>query len=592
MHKVTKQLNQRGQLFILSLIVVTLIMVNSVLIINNALTTKTSSNYSSSEVQAIHLAEAGIDKAIEALNRTAGSYNGEAETQLGDGSFSVTVTSVDASNKFIDATGYIPNKADPRVRRTVRTQVVKGAGTSFNYGVQVGEGGLQMQNNARINGSVYSNGNIVMTNGSRIAGDAYVAGGTQPTANQGSDCTSPNCNDNVFGRLSNNQLDLAQSFRPSITAVINRVSLKVKKTGAPADVTVRILSDNNGNPNKNGVITSGTLSANLVTGEYSFVDVAFSSAPTLTANTTYWIMVDTSANTNNYWSWSGDSTQGYTRGAAKWSPNWQASNPVWNNISADLGFNIYMGGVVTSITGSNSAVITGNAYANTINSMIINGGAYYQSITNSTVGSHHPGSVDPPPAVMPISDANLAAWKDEAVGNGTFTGDINGCQATLASGKYVGNITLTNGCITTMQDPIWITGNLMLDNGAVIRLNSNLGASSGVLIVEGTIKLSNNGQLRGTGASGSYLLGISTFDSRTNNVIAIDADNGSSSSILYAPLGSIILKNNANLREVTGWRLFLDNGSTVSYDSGIANLSFTSGPSGEYTPVKGSYKIR
>lgn len=578
----------------MSLMILTLLVVNSVLIIGSSLSYNQSAKYSLQDVQAINVAEAGLDKAITALNKTAGSYNGESEISLGDGSYEVTVSSIDSTNKKITATGYIPNKSNPKVKRTVTMQVVKDSGASFSYGVQTGQGGLQMSNNAKVVGSVYSNGNITMDNGAQITGDAIVAGGTQPTADQQTDCQNPNCADYLFGKQVSGQnvYDVAQSFRPSMSVVINKVSLNLKKIGNPSDVTVRILSDNNNAPNKNNVIASGTLTANLVTTQYGFIDVTFSTNPALTANTLYWIVIDGSNNTNNYWSWSNDLSQSYNSGSPKWSPNWQASNPVWTSIAGDMGFKAYLGGVSTSITGNNNVIIGGSAKANTLTNLSVTGGAYYQIINSVSAGSYFPNSVDPAPANMPISDANIQAWKDAALANGSQTGNITNCPATLTSKKYIGNVTLSNNCITTITDPIWITGDLSIDNGSEIRLNSSYGSNSGVIVIDGKITLSNNGKFKGSGTSGSYLVAISNYDSRVNGTTAINADNGSNTSILYAGNGIIELSNNASLVEVTGWKLEMDNNATVTYNSGLASMFFTSGPSGNYSLVKGSYKVK
>ncbi len=48
----------------------------------------------------------------------------------------------------------------------------------FFYGAQVGEGGLTMENNSRIEGSVFSNGTIAGDQGVTITGDAFAAGTT------------------------------------------------------------------------------------------------------------------------------------------------------------------------------------------------------------------------------------------------------------------------------------------------------------------------------------------------------------------------------------------------------------------------------
>lgn len=591
--------SESGQALALAIIAVGLVLANSLVILNWSSIFHRSALYAVRSSEALNLAEAGVDKAIASLNRPGSSYTGESEVILGAGSYSVTVTTA-GNNKIIESTGYVPSKENPKSKRTVKIIASKGTGTSFNYGVQVGEGGLQMGNSSTVDGSVYSNGNILMTNNARITGDAFVAGGTAAAADQSSVCTAPDCTDFIFGKSvsGSNRLDVAQSFKPSTTQIINKVSLNIKKIGSPPDITVRLLGDNNGSPNKNNVIASGGLSASLVGTGYSFVEVAFTTSPTLITDTTYWIMLDTSSNSSNYWSWSSDNIQSYSQGTAKWSSNWQASSPVWNSVPLDFDFKTYMGGVATYIQGDNGAVIGGSAHANTLRNLSITGDAYYQSIVNSTVSnsscpnSHcHPGSQDPPPVVMPISEANIQEWKDEAEEGGIQTGNIDGCPSRLSRKKYVGNIKLTNGCITAMESPIWITGTLELDNGAKIKLDSNYGESSGVIIADGTITLKNNGTMEGSGTDGSYLIALTTFDSRSNGNTAILADNGSSSVVLYANYGKVFLSNNATLREVTSWKITMDNNSRVTYQSGLAGM-FVSSPSGAYTLMKGTYQLK
>jgi hypothetical protein len=43
---------------------------------------------------------------------------------------------------------------------------------------------------------------------------------------------------------------------------------------------------------------------------------------------------------------------------------------------------------------------------------------------------------------------------------------------------------------------------------------------------------------------------------------------------------------------LSGWKLRLSGGASVTYDAGLANLNFNAGPSGTYTPIKGSYKVK
>lgn len=584
---------QSGQILLLAIIVVGLITVNTVMIAGGSQTFFQSTNYTLQSTQAINLAEAGIDKAVASLNASGGGYAGEVETMLGAGSFSVSITTPTASTKLIESTGYIPSRANPKVKRTIKITAAKGVGASFNYGVQVGEGGFEMDNNSQINGSVYSSGNIIMANNSKISGDAFVAGGTAPSADQQSDCQSPNCTDFIFGKNVNgsDRYDAAQSFKPSASNYLNKIALKLKKSGSPSDLQVKILKDSGGVPDKNSVLSSGTLSASLVTDQYGFVDAAFSSAPYLAAGTAYWILLD-SAPGSGFWYWSADGVQGYTQGSAVWSSNWQDNKPVWNNIALDLGFKTYMGGVITYIQGSPGVVVGGNAHAHTLTDLAVTGGAYYQSMQDVTAGSFHPGSDDPPIKTMPISQGNLDEWKDQAAKLGTY-GGINSCVSVLGPGKYSGDVAITtNGCNVVVKDPVWIEGSLSLSNNSTLKLDSSYGATSGVAVVEKQITLSNNAKILGSGISGSVLTLISTYDSRSNGQTAISVSNSGNQGVMYAANGIIDISNSNSLKELTAWKVKLENGVIIDYDSGLSSVWFSSGPSGTFSLVRGTYQLK
>ena len=584
---------ESGQVLVLAMIVVGLVLLNSLAIIGGANIYSQSTNYSVQSTQSLNLAEAGVEKALASLN-LGGLYSGDSEIKLDEGSISINVTSPNQSSKVIEATGYYPSKANPKSQKTIKVTASKGVGYAFNYGVQIGEGGFEMENNSGINGSLYSNGNIEMENNTFITGDVYVAGGTTPTADQQSSCTSPSCSDYIFGKnvAGNNILDVAQSFKPGINGNINKISIKLKKVGSPSDITVRLLADSNGKPDKSNVLTTGTLTANLVTSQFEWIDVTFSSSVNLVNDTTYWIMLDTSSNSSNYWIWSADSLQGYIRGAGMWSSNWSDRNPTWTSMLYDLDFKTYMGGVITHIKGAPGVTIGGSAHANTLQDLAISGSAYYQTKSNITAANYYPNSPDPQPANLPVSEGNISEWKQRAQDAGVYTGDISTCRATLGPGKYIGNVAFTNGCTITIIDPVWITGFLDLNNNVLVKLDSSYGTASGVMVIDGKITMANNVNVRGSGTSGSYLMVLTTYDSRSNGQVALSVNNSTNQGILYAGTGIANISNVSRLTELTAWKVELENGVIINYDSGLASPFFTSGPSGSYSIVKGTYQIK
>lgn len=592
--------NQTGQIFIIALVVMGIMVVNTILITGGVSLYNRNSNFSILSAQAVSLAEAGIDKAVASLNETAGSYTGE-ESIMGNGMFKVSVNDKDARTKIIESTGFIPDKENPKSKKTIAIHVSRGVGASFSYGLQVGEGGLEMGGESILNGSVYSNGNIQGGGNNRINGDVWVAGGTQLSPEQ-TDCPDQNCQDFIFGKsvAGNIQYDIAQSFTPSANALVNKVSLKLKKYGSPANLTVRILEDDDGNPDKTAVLASGTLSASLVTAEYGFVDVSLSPSTAIFADQVYWILVDTCGtstsacnNSPDYWAWLMESPGAYSGGEALWSPRWDApGSPVWNTTLGDLAFKTFMAGEPTSISMGNGSVVTGDVHANTINNVTVNHNAYYQVINDATVyGVSYPGSSDPSPIVFPVTDANITDWKNEAELIGVTTGNVSGCEMVIGPGKIVGNLAINNNCNVTVLAPLWITGNITTGNTVRFRLDPSFGATSGMMIVDGMVDLGNGNDLLGSGGGG-YLMLLSVYDSRQSYTPAIDTGNSAISGVIYAPYGIVSIANGASFKEITAWKIEMGNGATLNYESGLANVNFSSGPTGAYNIVKGTYQMK
>ncbi len=593
------KLNQSGQMLILVFIALGVVLFTVLFVISGAQVYFQNASYSTNGEKALGLAEAGVDKALASLNKTAGSYNGETETVFGDGSYSVNITSTNAATKVIQATGYIPSKANARAKRTVKVTASRGVGIAFNYGIQVGEGGLELGNTNLVKGSIYSNGNITAGNSNIVTGDVWVAGGPQLVADQQTDCIDSNCQDFFFGRTVDGQarLDVAQSFKSDNSGVLNKISIKVKKVGSPSDITVRIMQEESGKPDKNEVLTTGTLYSSLVTSAYGWTDITFNSSPVLTQDTTYWIVVDTSQDASNYWSWQNDLAQGYLGGLPKWSPNWSTGNPTWNSFhpDGDLSFKTYLGGAPTSVrAGSNKMTVEGEVHANTIENLAVAKDAYYQTLITSTVsGNSYPGSADPPPKVFPISSANIADWKSQVdKPETTLVGDITECVNILGPIKIVGNVTFNSGCRVTVKTPIWITGSLFLNSNNILTLDSSYGQASGVIIVDGKIEMNSYNRLNGTGVGSSLLMALTTYDSRVDLESAILVNSNGNTGVYYANTGIIQPGTGNSFKELTAWGIRLINSSVIDYETGLSSTLFSSGPSGSYSLVKGTYQVK
>lgn len=164
-------------------LVITIIFLAVILILSTALFSRVTSflRFGANSImreQAVNLAEAGIDKTLWQLNQTGGSYTGEANTAVGStGTFTVTVTDKSPGIKTITATGFVPSAVAPKEKQTIKVDTsISTSVISFRYAVQVGTGGVNMENSSQINGNVYSNTNITGSGTSKINGDAYAVG--------------------------------------------------------------------------------------------------------------------------------------------------------------------------------------------------------------------------------------------------------------------------------------------------------------------------------------------------------------------------------------------------------------------------------
>jgi len=276
--------------------------------------------------------------------------------------------------------------------------------------------------------------------------------------------------------------------------------------------------------------------------------------------------------------------------------------------NSEVRGNIYSNGNVFRTAGGGAAIIdetiivagSGNrieglqvgkdARAHNCKDSIIGGILTYVtggSVQNCTAGGlikEQPNA--DPEKDLPISQTQIDKWKSEAEG-GVISGDytISGkITQNLGPKKITGNLLADNNATLNILGTIWVVGNLRIDNGAVIKLDSNsYGPNSGVIVVDGKIKVRPGTYLKGSGEEGSYLLLLSTNSEVLDKANpAIDIDNNTDAAIFYTNQGLISLRNNIKAREVTGYKIFLDNNAEILYEAGLEETTFTSGPGGSW----------
>ena len=536
-------------------------------------------------------AEAGMEDAIYRVKKNKQISDPEI-TVLNGGLASITVTDAGGGQKEIAASGEVNSDI-----RNIKVSVGTGQGFDFFYGAQVGEGGLVLNNNASIQGvggavgNVYSNGPIVGSNGANITGSAAVA----TSITEDIQARSMVCSQDQIVGQTNPQIDFAQSFKPSDSKPLYQVSLYIRKIGNPSIPTLRVTTDNSGSPSSSA-LASASLNSSLITSNYGWVNVTFSSPANLVGGQTYWIILDISQNSSNYYVWCRDSNNGFGNGDAKYRQSWNNGNAWSVAIVGDLSFRTYLGGGPGLI---NNVSILEEARANTITNSNITGTAYCQigSGNNKACDTSQPDSSI---SNMPISQGNIDQWEADAAAGGVIIGNcgasgVSGCNipssGTLSLGpkKIIGNLTLSNNQRINLTGTLYVTGNINISNNSGINCDASYGVSSCIIIADGNINISNNGILSGSGQAGSYMLVLATIDGCNGgtqlsqcaaNNSGINLNNNVTGAVFYTTKSMIFLNNNVDVKEVIGYKLQLSSNAIIHYETGIMNASFTSGPSG------------
>src|SRR3990172_3812252 len=105
----------RGQILIIAIIFLAVVLILSATLFAKVGNFLQFGSISIAREQATALAEAGVDRAVWRLNKTAGAYTGETNTALGtQGMFTVTIQTVSSNLKKITSTGYYPNATNPK----------------------------------------------------------------------------------------------------------------------------------------------------------------------------------------------------------------------------------------------------------------------------------------------------------------------------------------------------------------------------------------------------------------------------------------------------------------------------------------------
>lgn len=492
--------------------------------------------------------------------------------------------------------------------RFVQARFRKDAGVSFNYGLQTGLGGLEMSGSSYIVGNVYSNGPVVGNGGSGwyttyVTGSLTAANMTDPTSTIQNFISSPTPTQTfTFGRTVPDALlyeDLAQSFDVSTTTTITEVDVYLKKIGAPANATVRIVANKKNSPGHYGTPTgallgSGTLNTNLVTSSFSNVPVVLSSPVTLNPGL-YWLVIDViSPNNSKYFiaGMTSSSTSQFSAGASL-SGRYPTTilHPLTQLVYADLGYRIYSGGYTGSITGIGVGTSgTGNAWARSVTNTTVTGSLFCQSGLGNNKACNT-SKADPSSIGLPIASSNLDEWKELATEGGATTTIIIGGSNTRTLGplKINGNLKVEGSGRLNITGPIYVTGTVEVGGAGKIYVDSSMGTKSGIIVADSTIIIEGSGGIYGSGTPGSYVV-VATNSScpggpncASGNTRALKISGASGAVVLSVPEGTAELEGSVSIKSLVAKKVKMSGTASIIYESGLADLDFTSGPSGSWT---------
>lgn len=219
-------------------------------------------------------------------------------------------------------------------------------------------------------------------------------------------------------------------------------------------------------------------------------------------------------------------------------------------------------------------------------------GGSYGSCTYGAEDNLGPNQIEP--ESLPIPQSQIDDWKNDAALGGIEPpggGDyevLGGDTVYLGPAKIEGNLIINNNAILILTGTIWVSditggGNITANNGATIKLDPDAyGPTSGVIIADGKIDVLNGAELQGSGQEGSYLMLLSTSSNLNFDNPAIDIRNTARGALFYTNTGLIRLRNNMEVRGATGYKIYLDNGAVIEYESGLEDTYFTSGPGGSW----------
>lgn len=526
---------------------------------------RTVRNESTSK-QSYYASESSLEDAIYRIK--VGKQIGSTETIAVASSTAVATITTDA-----DGTQTISAAGDSSgTKRSLEATMSETSGVSFPFLLQGGIGGIDITDGSIV-GDVYTTGSIRGCGSCSITGLAVSAATATISIDQANSTPAVPTQSIVFGNNATTQ-DFAQGFRVSNELSLVKIEIYIKKIGNPSNATIKIMTGSGSAPSYSGIIASGTISSSLVGTGYSWIEIPLTANQILDDGTTYWIVIDANPDASNYYAIAANSSYGNGQakiGRTDWG-SWSNTTPS----GLDGYFKLTLATSDVGIMGEDqyNDLTVGSAYAYAVNNVSSSGTLYCQSGAGNNKACDM-SRANPTIEPMPVPDAAITAWKNEAVAGGTFSGNksIDYAGATLGPKKIVGNLAVSGGGTLRVSGTLWVTGDVTISGGAHVRSNDT--SKSFAIIADGKITLSGGASI--DGATNSHILLLST---NTDPVSAITISGGANDTAVYAASGGVTITGGASIKAAAAQHLYIGGGSNVVYDPAMASLNLTSGSSG------------
>lgn len=238
------------------------------------------------------------------------------------------------------------------------------------------------------------------------------------------------------------------------------------------------------------------------------------------------------------------------------------------------------------------AASDGNGHSNEIHNSNMEGTPF--CTTGSGNNKPCTPASDPAAIPLPLTDDDITILKNQAASGGeqtttTISGDVN----TLGPRKINGDLTIDSNSELTVTGTIWVTGDIILNQNILIKLDSGFGSESGTFVADGKIDLDSNVNVCGSdggtkllcnpNTSESYIMFLSTNTSTSSSDPAISMRANTDAAILYSSAGLTIVFAHTDVFEITAFQLEIESNASVSYVSGLADTDFSSGPGGVFS---------